>query len=65
MNKKLVLLEFGVGYNTPGIIRFPFEKMVAHNKNWTLIRFNKETQCYYEWDEENFVPVKEDISEVF
>ena len=64
-DKKLVLLEFGVGFNTPGIIRFPFEKMVAQNKNWTLIRFNRETQCYYEWDEENFVPIEEDINSIF
>ena len=25
--KKLFLLEFGVGFNTPGIIRFPFEQI--------------------------------------
>lgn len=38
--KKLVLLEFGIGYNTPGIIRFPFEKMTASFPNTHLIRVN-------------------------
>lgn len=40
--KRLVLLEFGVGYNTPGIIRFPFERMAALQPNVTLIRFNRD-----------------------
>ena len=39
-HKKGVLLELGVGFNTPGIIRFPFEKMVRENSNLSLIRLN-------------------------
>lgn len=35
-----VLLELGVGFNTPMIIRFPFEKMVRENKGLSLIRLN-------------------------
>ncbi len=38
-DKKLVLLELGVGFNTPGIIRFPFDKMSSLD-NVTLIRVN-------------------------
>lgn len=38
--KKGVLLELGVGFNTPTIIRFPFEKMVRENSNLSLIRLN-------------------------
>lgn len=41
-NKKVVLLEIGVGFNTPGIIRIPFEKMVYDNENINLIRINKD-----------------------
>jgi len=41
-DKKLLLLEFGVGFNTPSIIRFPFERETMMNKNWNLIRFNKD-----------------------
>lgn len=40
--KRCVLLELGVGYNTPGIIRFPFEQMAARNQNTTLIRLNRD-----------------------
>lgn len=37
---KVAFLEFGVGYNTPAIIRFPFERMTLSNPNANLIRFN-------------------------
>lgn len=39
---KVVLLEIGVGFNTPGIIRFPFEQIVYNNLKSTLIRINKD-----------------------
>ena len=35
-----VLMELGVGFNTPTIIRFPFEKMTKKYRNMRLIRFN-------------------------
>ena len=40
--KKIVLLEIGVGYNTPAIIKYPFERMVYLNKKFNLIRINKD-----------------------
>ncbi len=40
--KNMVLLEIGVGFNTPGIIRFPFEQMTANSEKTTLIRINKD-----------------------
>ncbi|MBU5446525.1 SIR2 family NAD-dependent protein deacylase [Blautia sp. MSJ-36] len=36
----VLFLELGVGFNTPSIIRFPFEKMVRENKNINLVRLN-------------------------
>lgn len=39
-NRKTVLLELGVGFNTPAIIRFPFEKLARKKKNMTLVRLN-------------------------
>ena len=47
---KTVLLELGVGFNTPAIIRFPFERMTYENRDVHLIRFNAE---YAEPIEEN------------
>lgn len=38
----LVLLELGVGFNTPGIIRFPFEELVAARPDAVLIRANRD-----------------------
>jgi NAD-dependent SIR2 family protein deacetylase len=40
--KSTLFLELGVGYNTPGIIRFPFEAMVHNNSNALLIRLNRD-----------------------
>ena len=42
INEKLVLLELGVGFNTPTIIRFSFEKLVREHENISLIRLNLE-----------------------
>ncbi len=40
IHQNTVLLELGVGFNTPTIIRFPFEQMVREHKNIRLIRLN-------------------------
>ena len=41
-DKNMVLIEIGVGFNTPGIIRFPFEQITYNQPQTTLIRINKE-----------------------
>lgn len=38
--KKLVLLELGVGFNSPGVIRFPFDRIVQAYSESHLIRIN-------------------------
>lgn len=38
--KRVVLLELGVGFNTPIIIRFPFEKLIREKASYSLIRLN-------------------------
>ncbi len=63
-NKKVVLLEFGVGFNTPGIIRFPFEQMTLQNEKWNLVRFNKENPNVYLEIEDKCIKVSEDIGKV-
>jgi NAD-dependent SIR2 family protein deacetylase len=42
MTKETVLIELGVGFNTPTIIRFPFEKMMREHKNLNMVRCNLE-----------------------
>ena len=39
--KKVVFLELGVGYNTPTIIRYPFEQMTANWPEATLVRIGR------------------------
>lgn len=53
----------GVGYNTPTIIRFPFERMAAQNDNVTLVRINRD---YSEKQAAvgSFIPFREDINSV-
>lgn len=41
--EKLVLLEFGVGFNTPTIIRYPFEEITFFNPSALLVRVNRES----------------------
>lgn len=40
LDENTVFLELGVGFNTPTIIRFPFEQYCYHYPNLTLIRMN-------------------------
>ena len=39
--QKIVFLELGVGYNTPGIIKYPFWQMTAKNINATYACINQ------------------------
>ncbi len=41
VGRKTVLLELGVGFNTPTIIRFPFEKMARENESILLVRLSR------------------------
>ena len=40
VGQKILFLELGVGYNTPAIIKYPFWKMTAENKNATYCLIN-------------------------
>lgn len=61
-DKNLVLIELGVGFNTPGIIRFPFERLTYNYKNITLIRINdKYDKTIYELMN-RVIYIKEDCS---
>lgn len=46
IGKTLCIIELGVGFNTPGVIRRPFEQLTHAHKNAHLFRVNKE---YKEW----------------
>ena len=63
-NKKVVLLELGVGFNTPGIIRFPFEQMILQNENWNLVRINKENVINWANIDNKSILIQNDIEDV-
>jgi len=61
---RLLLLEFGIGYNTPGIIRLPFEQFAQKFPHTTLVRFNPGDPEPYLQDLPRFVPFTEDINQI-
>lgn len=62
--KKVVFLELGVGFNTPGIIRFPFEALVHANPNAVLIRVNRDHTRGFAEIESRTIAFTEDMAHV-
>lgn len=63
-NKKVVFLELGVGFNTPTIIRYPFEQMAYVNSNATIIRLNRNYPDGATENENKTITFEEDMMEV-
>ena len=64
-DRRLLLLEFGVGFNTPVIIRFPFERMAAQLPQTTLVRFNRDyLQPYMQLPRDRFMAFKENLPQI-
>jgi NAD-dependent SIR2 family protein deacetylase len=64
-NGQLLLLELGVGFNTPVIIRFPFERMTMEFPHTSLVRFNRDYPHTMNRGVRNFTYFTEDINQVF
>lgn len=62
--KTVVLLELGVGFNTPIIIRFPFEKLVRENEGFCLIRLNMNEAFVPESFGNRAIGIGEDMAKV-
>ena len=60
--KRLVLIELGVGYNTPGIIRFPFEQLTYEGKSVSMIRINDKSTATVLPIEKKTILLKEDCA---
>lgn len=60
-DRRTVLLELGVGFNTPIIIRFPFEKLMREHKNMSLVRLNLDEAVVPEEFGERAVGINEDM----
>lgn len=63
-DKKVLFLELGVGYNTPGIIKYPFWQMTVRNSKATYACINYgEASCPREIEKQS-ICVNGDIAEV-
>ncbi|WP_242950869.1 SIR2 family NAD-dependent protein deacylase [Clostridium felsineum] len=60
-DKKLVLLELGIGHNTPGIIRYLFENITYNYPFTNLIRINMNDSEVPTEIEKKSVSISEDI----
>jgi len=60
----VVLLELGVGYNTPSIIKYPFEDITLKHKKGTLIRINKDHPEISEQNASKTIAFEQDIGQV-
>lgn len=63
-NKNLLLLELGVGFNTPMIIKYPFERMVRDLPNAKLIRINIDNTAEHTGRHQGEYNITYDISEI-
>ena len=64
-DNKVVFLELGVGYNTPSIIKYPFEQWTYDNENATLIRINRSFSGAIKENESKTIGFDEDMDEIF
>ena len=64
LSGKTVYLEVGVGFNTPTIIRFPFEQMTYRNPNAVLIRINQDAADPIAENAEKTISFRENAQEV-
>lgn len=62
--RHIVLLELGVGFNTPGIIRLPFEELVLENPRALLVRINRDEPAFPKAIMERTVIFQESMEEV-
>lgn len=63
-NKKLVILELGVGYNSPRVIRWPFERIVQRLPKVQFVRINEKNPEVPESIKDRSLSIKNDIKGV-
>jgi len=63
-NKNAVLLELGVGFNTPSIIKYPFERLTYNNSDYSLIRLNKYNPQGSDENKKKTITFREDVDKI-
>lgn len=62
--KRVVYLELGVGFNTAGIIRIPFEQLTYQNPLAKLVRLNRDQPQGAEENIQRTISLREDMGEI-
>lgn len=62
--QRIVYMELGVGYNTPGIIKYPFWQMTAENPKATYVCINREQAICPEEIKKQSICIDGDIGEI-
>ena len=65
LNRDLVILELGVGFSYPSVLRFPDEKMTFFNQKSTLVRVHSELSQVPKEIAERSIMVAESPVELF
>lgn len=63
-NQKLLCLELGVGYNTPGIIKYNFQSLAENNANATYVCINKDEDDIPSTIKNRSILIQSDCNEV-
>ena len=63
-DKKIVLLELGVGFNTPVVIRFPFEKITKLFPKAVLVRINDQAASVPIEIKDKAIPIQGDLQPI-
>lgn len=63
-NKNILFLELGVGFNTPGIIKYPFWQYVNNNKNAHLVSINLGEMYIPKEIKDRTILINEDIAKI-
>ncbi len=61
--KRIVVLDIGTGFNTPGVVRWPSENMVNRHPDSSLIRVNLTHSEVPEQIESKSISIKGDVAE--
>ncbi len=61
---RILYLELSVGFNSPGVIKFPFWNMAAKNPNAVYASVNLTNPCYPALLEDRSIVISRDIDAV-
>jgi hypothetical protein len=62
-DKRIVVLDIGTGFNTPGVVRWPAENLVNQHPNSSLIRVNLHNSEVPKEIQSKSISIKGDVSE--